>query len=188
MCSGFAFCPQSPNFPLMSRTLIMDANAVDAKLRRMAFEIYEQHHQDTDIILLGVAKRGGFLAKKLHALLKDISDLEVELAFASLDVEVRQGRGGLMQTTFSLPEASLQGKTVLVVDDVLYSGNTLLNVISTLHACQPTIIKTVVLIDRGHRSMPIFSHIVGLELATSLQQHVEVDVNEKTMLVEAFLV
>ena len=84
-----------------------------------------------------------------------------------------------MEVDFSESPAFFAGKSVVVVDDVLYSGNTLLNVIAPLLNFQPSKIQTAILIDRGHRTMPVFSNIVGIELATSIQQHVFVEVNEQ---------
>ena len=163
----------------MSKTEILDAAGVSARLQRMAFEVYEQNFAEKEVILLGIAHRGGFLATQLAKRLKNISPLSVSLAGANLDREERQGKGGLMEVDFSESPAFFAGKSVVVVDDVLYSGNTLLNVIAPLLNFQPSKIQTAILIDRGHRTMPVFSNIVGIELATSIQQHVFVEVNEQ---------
>ena len=171
----------------MSKTQILDAGMVEARLRRMAYEIYEQNFEETELVLLGISVRGGYMAKRLGDLLSDISPLKVTAASAELDREVRQGRAGLMTASFSHDAAFFEGKIVVVVDDVLYSGNTLLNVIAPLLNYNPRKIQTAVLIDRGHRTMPVFSNIVGLELATTLQQHVFVEIDEAANKAEAFL-
>ena len=127
------------------------------------------------------------LAKRLAGFLKEISPITIHAATAELDREVRQGRAGLMRATFSHDADFFEGKIVVVVDDVLYSGNTLLNVIAPLLNANPRKIQTAILIDRGHRTMPVFSNIVGLELATTLQQHVFVEIDEVNDTAEAFL-
>jgi pyrimidine operon attenuation protein/uracil phosphoribosyltransferase len=164
---------------MSDKTPILDAEMVEARLRRMAFEVYEQNFEETEIVVLGISERGGFIAKRIVDTLGEISSLEILYAQAELDKEVRQGRAGLMQASFSEEPSFFEGKVVLVVDDVLYSGNTLLNVIAPLLSFDPKKIQTAVLIDRGHRSMPIFSNIVGTQLATTLQDHVMFEVDEE---------
>ncbi|MEZ4684590.1 MAG: phosphoribosyltransferase family protein [Bacteroidia bacterium] len=138
---------------------------------RMAFEIYEQNFEEETIIVLGISERGGFIAERLVKLLAEISPLQIRYASVEMDQEVRQGRGGLMKASFSETPDFFEGRPVVVVDDVLYSGNTLPNVIAPLLSFNPQKIQTAILIDRGHRSMPIFSNIVGIQLATTLQDH-----------------
>jgi pyrimidine operon attenuation protein/uracil phosphoribosyltransferase len=145
----------------------------------MAYEVYEQNFEEQHIVVLGISERGGYLAERIVALLNEISPLEIQLAGVELDQEVRQGQGGLMEASFSENSTFFEGKAVLVVDDVLYSGNTLLNVIAPLLSFNPQKIQTAVLIDRGHRSMPIFSNIVGIQLATTLHDHVLFEVDPK---------
>ncbi|MFK7970444.1 MAG: phosphoribosyltransferase family protein [Bacteroidia bacterium] len=171
----------------MTKTPILDAAGIEAKLKRMAYEVYEQNFESEEIILLGISERGGYIATRLAAILEVISPLATHLANAEPDLEVRQGKGGLMKMAFSHKASFFAGAVVVVVDDVLYSGNTLLNVISPLLQFNPKKIQTAVLIDRGHRSMPVFSNIVGMELATTLQQHVFVEIDKDSKEAIAFL-
>lgn len=162
---------------MSNKTPILDADMVEARLRRMAYEVYEQNFEEEGIVVLGISERGGFIAKRIVEILGEISPLEIQFATVELDQEVRQGQGGLMEASFSETADFFTGKVVLAVDDVLYSGNTLLNVIAPLLSFNPKKIQTAVLIDRGHRSMPVFSNIVGTQLATTLQDHVVFEVD-----------
>lgn len=154
----------------------------------MAFEVYERNFQESELIIVGVDERGGFIAKFLYELIGQISPLTLTLVTTRLDRKVRQGKSGPIQVEFDQPVAGLKDKNVLVVDDVLYGGNTMMNVIAPLLSAEPTKIEIAVLIDRGHRMMPISPNFVGIELATTLQQFVSVEFNETGDAIEAFLV
>lgn len=164
---------------------ILTRQDVDVRLRRMAYEIYESHYGRSGIVLIGIDERGGFLAEKLLALLQDISPLQIEYLSAHLDRQAGDGLLGIDLGLNSLDE--LQGKEVVVVDDVLYSGATLLNVVSILLQARPNSIQTVVLIDRGHRTLPVAADVIGLQLATTIQQHVTMQILPDQQGAEAFL-
>ena len=119
----------------------------------MAFEIYERNFHEKLVYLIGVDVRGAFLAKQLKKHLEQVSHFEVILATTALDREERQGKRGPMEVEFSIPLTELEDKVVVVVDDVLYSGNTMLHVVSPILGIVPQKIETAVLIDRGHRSI-----------------------------------
>jgi len=171
-----------------NRVIILSQQDVQARLKRIAFEIYENNFQASKIILLGSDIRGSFLADQLRVLLQDISPIEVETQQAMFDQKNRQGRGGSMQVTFSHELHALQGEVVVIIDDVLYSGNTMLHLVAPMLEVRPKKIEVAVLIDRGHRITPISPTYVGLELATTIQQHVMVEIDEVAATVEAFLV
>lgn len=167
---------------------ILDKNDVQARLKRMAFEIYENNFQEESLILLGSDERGSFIAAQLEAHLLNISPIQVSRWHATFDKKDRQGRGGRMQVSFSHELSELRGKNVVVVDDVLYSGNTMLHLVAPLLEVVPNKIEVAVLIDRGHRVVPISPTYVGLELATTIQQLVAVEVNFEEKNIEAYLV
>ncbi|MEZ4688581.1 MAG: phosphoribosyltransferase family protein [Bacteroidia bacterium] len=105
---------------MSNKTRILDAQMVEARLRRMAFEIYEQNFEEETIIVLGISERGGFIAERLVKLLAEISPLQIRYASVEMDQEVRQGRGGLMKASFSETPDFFEGRPVVVVDDVLF--------------------------------------------------------------------
>ena len=166
------------------RLRILDQNEVSARLRRMAYEIYETNYDQDEIMVIGIDHRGGFIAEQLTDLLSELSPIEVNLIDAEVD---RSSEGPSAGVSLAFDPNDLREKPVLVVDDVLYSGATMLNVVSILLQFEPSSIQTAVLIDRGHRKMPISPDYVGMELATTLHQHVSVDINIESGKAEAFL-
>lgn len=132
---------------------VLSSPQVERVLHRIALEIQERHLEGPEIILLPASPRGISLAQRLGALL--------------------QAEGAHPQLLHAVEEA--RGDSILLVDDVLYTGRTLLNCLSKLwHLHTPSQIEVAVLVDRGHRSFPIAADYVGIRLATTLQQYVEV--------------
>ncbi len=166
------------------QTQILDQVAIRARIRRIAYEIYEAHYSEAEIIVIGIDERGGFLADALCRDLREISPLRIIAAGAYVD---RSDAPQSIGIDLSIDIGELRGKSVIVVDDVLYTGFTLLHVVSILLQAFPRSLHTAVLIDRGHRSLPIASDYTGLELATTIQQHVYVEIDGDTGVVEAFL-
>lgn len=164
---------------------ILNSSDVEAKILRMAFEIYELHYGLDSFVMIGIDERGGFLAEKLKSELSRISPLQVELIHARVDRQDGDPLIGIDLETEHLDD--LAGKQVLIVDDVLYSGQTLLNVVSILLQARPASIRTAVLIDRGHRMVPVAADVIGMQLATTIQQHVHVTLDAEKGKAEAFL-
>ncbi len=152
-----------------SRTIILSQPEITAKLKRIAFEIYEQNFGEEEVILIGLEQRGGYLAEKTRTLLSSVAPFSVHIYPSVVDREKTSGMMNMIPLG-GLPD--LSGKPVIVIDDVLYSGRTLLSVVAQLLPLSPKKIQTMVLIDRGHRQMPVSPDYVGMELATTLQQHV----------------
>jgi len=163
---------------------ILDQTSIRARLKRMAYEIYERNFHSPDLIVIGIDERGGFLGGEIVAYLHEISPLSVEYVVANIDKESDPVSYGV---DLSIDIETLKGKRVVVVDDVLYTGRTLLNVVAILLQAAPETIQTAILIDRGHRSLPVSSDIVGFELATTIQQHVSVEIDQDLNRVNAFL-
>lgn len=162
--------------------MILAPSSVGAKLRRMAYEIYEANYGQDSLVLVGVDKRGGFLAKAIGGILEEISPLSIRLLAAPKD---ENGAVGLEGEGL---EFEIGGKPVVVVDDVLYSGHTLFNAVAKILAFQPSRIQSAVLIDRGHRNVPVTHDFVGMLLATSLKQHVSVEILEDESSATAYLI
>lgn len=185
--SGFTYlCLSSElNFMNTDTVRILDQEAVEAKLLRMAYEIFESHYGKDAIVLIGIDERGGFLGARLLSHLQNISNLTITFLQATLD---RQDNDSLIGVDLGIEDLQdLAGKHIVVVDDVLYSGTTLLNVISILLQARPASIQTAVLIDRGHRLVPVAADFTGMQLATTIQQHVQVTLDKGTERAEAFL-
>lgn len=164
---------------------LLDHHQVAARLRRMAFEVYEANYQEQSLIIIGIDERGGHLADLLAKHLKEISPLSISLYHAHLDRQSDPHAIGIDLSIESIE--ALKDQPILVVDDVLYSGYTLLNVVAILLQAAPSSIQTAVLIDRGHRRMPVSSDFVGMILSTTIHQHVKVEIKPESNSAEAFL-
>ncbi|MFN0201939.1 MAG: phosphoribosyltransferase family protein [Bacteroidia bacterium] len=156
-------------------TLILDHAAIQARIKRIAYQVYERNYEEKDLIVLGLGERGYFLAKALVLAMQPLTPLNLHLFSVEVD---RSKTTGSMEIYTELRASEVKDKPVLVIDDVLYSGRTLLSVVAKVLMGEPRTIQTFVLIDRGHRAMPISPDFVGEELATSLQQHVSFEIEE----------
>lgn len=168
-----------------TKVQILNQKGIDSRVRRMAYEIYESHYLESQVYLIGIDQRGGYLAGRLAAILNEISPLTVTLVPAKLDRT--QGPHAIGIELEGIEAEELRECPVVVVDDVLYTGTTLLNVVAILLQFAPGKIRTAVLIDRGHRIMPVSADFVGLELATTIQQHVSFEMEEDESSAGAFL-
>jgi pyrimidine operon attenuation protein/uracil phosphoribosyltransferase len=169
---------------------VLDAEEIRRALTRIAHEILERTHGGGEIILLGIPTRGVPLARRLAALIGEFEGLEVPCG--SLDVtmhrdDLRLHPARALGRT-DLPAAGVDGKTVVLVDDVLYSGRTVRAALDALTDFgRPLTVQLAVLVDRGHRELPIRADYVGKNLPTSQREvvHVllaEVDAQDAVMI------
>ena len=160
---------------MSERTAILDHDSVQRKLRRIAHQLHEENHEEKRITLVGIAPRGFTLAKRLAELLTGISDLQVDLVEMKLDKDAPLEK----PLKLSIDVKELRDRTVVLVDDVLMSGRTLMHTASYLVQVPLKKLTTVVLVDRRHRTYPIRADIVGLTLSTTLQEHISVELGRK---------
>ncbi len=157
------------------RTVVLEHERIQRKLRRMAIELYEQNVGEPGLVLVGVAPRGIKVAERLRRELEQISPLRIELHQLELDKDAPMaGPAKLGNGT-----VDLAGRTVVLVDDVLMSGRTLMYAAAHLIGSPVKRLTTVVLVDRRHRSFPVRADIVGLTLSTTLQEHISVELGRK---------
>jgi pyrimidine operon attenuation protein/uracil phosphoribosyltransferase len=159
---------------------IISAGAIAAMLKRMAYEVFERNFGGERIVVAGIGPRGGYLADHLEAHLRAISPLDVERADLDKVGDGLAWKGGK-------PAVALAGATLLIVDDVLYSGATLVQALGLAASHAPDKIQTAFLIDRGHHRFPVRHDFVGMVIATSLKQYVSVEVDAAHQRVEAFI-
>ena len=160
---------------MSDRTVILDHEQVQRKLRRIAHQLHEEHHLEKGVVLVGIAPRGATLAKRLAALLETIAEFKVELVELSLDKDLPLER----PVKLGVEPKTLRDRTVVLVDDVLMSGRTLMHAASYLVQVPLKRLSTVVLVDRRHRTYPIRADIVGLTLSTTLQERISVELGRK---------
>jgi pyrimidine operon attenuation protein / uracil phosphoribosyltransferase len=149
-----------------NKTLILDHDAILLKLERIACEICEKHTQSQSIVICGMNSRGFFIAGQLAAHIKNIlPSLQIELVQVTAE-------GGM--PAFS-PQTNFTGKSVVVADDVINTGKTLMQVVNSIFNQQPASIETAFLAKREHRNYPVKADYFGISLATTLQEHVYFD-------------
>ena len=137
----------------------------------MAYQIFERHHDEQEIVVAGIADRGYVLAGRIAAELKAAGIPEVRL------IELKLDKPDLLNQKFELHE-DVSNKVVIVVDDVLNSGKTLLYGVRVFLNQKVKRLATLVLVDRSHRRFPVHADYVGMPMATTLAQHVHVVFSE----------
>lgn len=151
--------------------VVLDAAAVAQKLKRMAYEIWENNAHEDALVLYGIAPGGVALMEQLATVLTDISTLSVELRTLTMDkTDVDKPVSGDFDGIF--------GKNILIIDDVANSGRTLLYAMKPLLAQQPRKIEVAVLANRMHKRFPIKPNIIGHEFSTTLQENISVIFND----------
>jgi pyrimidine operon attenuation protein/uracil phosphoribosyltransferase len=161
-------------------TLILNHSAVQRALTRIAHEIAEQNHSSAEIVVIGIQRGGIQLAQRLSALLAGIWNQPVPIG--SMDVSMH--RDDLAQRLSpdihpTIIPFDVTGKTVVLVDDVLFSGRTIRAAMDAINDFgRPKRIQLAVLIDRGHRELPIKADFVGKNVPTALAENIHVNVGE----------
>lgn len=160
--------------------VILSTTALERTLRRMAHEIAERDESAKDLVLVGIQRGGVFLAQRLAVLLKEV--LGQEIPSGSLDVSMHRDDIGTQAAPNVHPTVipfDVTGKTVVLVDDVLFSGRTTRAALDALNDFgRPQRVQLAVLIDRGHRELPIKADFVGKNVPTSLRERVNVQLKE----------
>lgn len=150
-----------------TKTMILEHQSIITKMDRMACEICEKHTESSQLIICGLNSRGFFLASQLsgriNAILPELQTVLVQVTTHNTD------------TPFYSPATDFKGKHVLVVDDVINTGATLMMVLQQVFAASPQSIETAFLAKREHRSFPVKADYVGISLATTLLEHVQFD-------------
>ncbi len=160
---------------------IMDAEAISRALRRIAHEIIERNPQLTHVVLAGIPSRGVEIAQRIAAFIHQIEKISVETGVIDVamhrdDVGTRPELPIVHESRLPLP---LDERTVIVVDDVLYTGRTVRAAMDAINSFgRPARIQLAVLVDRGHRELPIRPDYVGKNLPTSGGENVQVQLQE----------
>jgi len=168
---------------------IMNEVAVQRALQRVAHEIAERHERTQDVLLLGIQTGGIHLANRLARNLEQIWQHSVPVG--ELDVTMHRddhGQSSIPSVHPTTIPCDVNGRTVVLVDDVLFSGRTTRAALDAVTDFgRPRKIQLAVLIDRGHRDLPIKADFVGKNIPTSRAERIEVRLHEQGTLDEVFL-
>ncbi|HET6651859.1 MAG TPA: bifunctional pyr operon transcriptional regulator/uracil phosphoribosyltransferase PyrR [Nocardioides sp.] len=164
-----------------SGSTVMDARDVSRALTRIAHEILERNKGASDLLLLGIPTRGVPLARRIATKIADVEGVDIPVGSVDVtmyrdDLRMRPART-LMPT--EIPTDGIDGKVVVLVDDVLFSGRTIRAALDAMNDLgRPRAVRLAVLVDRGHRELPIRADFVGKNLPTSLVEKVSVHLAE----------
>ena len=169
--------PQAPaTVPATGRT-VLDPRDISRALTRIAHEILERNKGASDLVLLGIPSRGVPLAQRIAAKIAAVEAVDVPVGSLDVtmyrdDLRMRPART-LLRT--DIPSGGLDDKVVVLVDDVLFSGRTIRAALDAINDVgRPQAVRLAVLVDRGHRELPIRADFVGKNLPTSLVESVRV--------------
>ncbi|MEP6617407.1 MAG: phosphoribosyltransferase family protein [Ginsengibacter sp.] len=154
---------------MTTKNSILSAEVAEKKMQRMAYEIAERNAGEASLTLAGIKESGFIIAGKIKRLLSPVFKGTIVLIAIELD---KKNPG---QITVS-PATELDGKVVILIDDVASSGKTLLYALKPLLDFHPKKIQTLVLVERTHKLFPVISDYVGLSVATTLQENIIVEV------------
>lgn len=163
-----------------ARTVLQQADIARA-LTRISHEILESNRGPADLVILGIPTRGVFLAERIGALLAEFSSTEIPVG--AIDVTMFRDDLGRNPTRAPaptlVPSGGIDGKTVVLVDDVLYSGRTIRAALDAIGSIgRPSAVRLAVLIDRGHRELPIRPDFVGKNLPSAQNERINVHLQE----------
>lgn len=163
------------------KNIILDTVQIEQKVKRIAYQIYENNSSEKEIILAGVAKNGYVFANKIGAALKEISSIKITMCEVVIDK-----KNLLLPITTSIPSEDYQQKSLVLIDDVLNSGGTLIYSIKHFLEVPLKRFKTAVLVNRNHKKYPVKADFKGISLSTTLQEHVAVEFSKDSAI--AYLV
>jgi pyrimidine operon attenuation protein/uracil phosphoribosyltransferase len=163
----------------MERKYILSADKALMKLRRMAYEVIERNSSEKQLILAGIKGNGYAIAQMLISILDDISSFKVDLLMVDIDKQ-----NPLVCQLEN--QSDLKDMVVVVIDDVVNSGKTLIYSLMPILKLEPKRIETLTLVERSYKTHPVHVDYVGISLATTLHDHIYVEV-EDGKLVGAYL-
>lgn len=154
-----------------TKNYILTKDVAEKKLQRIAYEIVERNAGEKEILLAGIKENGLVIANKMKQLLEPI--LKENVNVISVSIDKKQPDEVLLY-----PAIYINDKIVILVDDVANSGKTLLYSLKPFLMSYPKKIQTLVLVERTHKAFPVNSDYVGLSVATTLQEHIIVEVKD----------
>jgi pyrimidine operon attenuation protein/uracil phosphoribosyltransferase len=165
----------------MKKTKVLDATAVKRAISRLAHEVLERNKGAENLALVGIRTRGEHLANRLAETIGRVEGKQVAVGYLDITLYRDDLRGRLDQPQLKSTDIlfDLAGKTIVLVDDVLFTGRTVRSALNALMDIgRPASIQLMVLVDRGHRELPIKADFAGKNVPTSLNQEIKVCMTE----------
>lgn len=151
---------------------ILDRKQIQQKIKRLAIEILENNFEEKIIVLAGINNNGSGFASLLEKELKKITEIKIE----SVMIRLNPAAPLSSPITLSVPSSSLKNKAIIVVDDVANTGRTIFYACKPILEIVPKKLEVAVLVDRKHKTFPIQPKYVGLSLATTLKENLELQI------------
>lgn len=152
---------------------ILSHEEIQHKIKRIAYQIYEANVNEEEIIIAGIQGGGLSFAKKLQSVLQQITNANIVLCTVHMNKKNPLNSG----VSTSIPESGYKDRSVVLVDDVLNSGTTLIYGVHHFLKVPMKQLKTAVLVNRNHKKYPVKADFKGISLSTSLQEHIIVEFN-----------
>lgn len=152
---------------------ILDHRQIEQKIKRLAIEILEEHYDETSIILAGINNNGYYFAELIANEFQKMTD-KVELVLTRISLNPADPLSKEIQ--IEMPVESLNNKVIVIVDDVANTGRTIFYAAKPLLSILPKRVEVAVLVDRTHKFFPVKVDYVGLSLATTLMEHIDVKI------------
>jgi pyrimidine operon attenuation protein/uracil phosphoribosyltransferase len=164
----------------LAKNTILNHKTIEHKIKRIAYQIYESNVNEKDLVIAGIESNGYLLAKKIKASLDKISEIKSTLCRVTIDKN-----NPTTPVLTSMNQEDYANKSIVLIDDVLNSGSTLIYGIKHFLDVPLKQFKTAVLVNRNHKKYPVKADFKGISLSTSLYEHVNVNLSKKPY--EAYL-
>lgn len=168
----------------MTLRTVLSSSDIERAVTRISFEILESNHGVEDLVILGIPTRGAILAERIVTSIAKHEPVTEADILGRLDITMYRddlsSRSPKPVSVTKIPSGGLGGKNVVLVDDVLYSGRTVRAALDALNDYgRPEVVRLAVLVDRGHRELPIRADFVGKNLPTAREEKVLVHLSEQ---------
>ncbi|MGD0036853.1 MAG: bifunctional pyr operon transcriptional regulator/uracil phosphoribosyltransferase PyrR [Bacteroidota bacterium] len=163
------------------KTKVLDADGLRRTINRLSHEVVEKNIGVQDVVLVGIRTRGEFLAHRVAKKIAEIENMNVQVGVLDITLYRDDLRGRLDQPELKSTEIlfNIRGKVIVLIDDVLFTGRTIRSALNALMDLgRPSVIQLLVLVDRGHRELPIKADFVGKNVPTAREQEVQVALTE----------
>ncbi len=160
---------------MSNKVKILDNVQIQQKINRLAYQVYENNFSEKELLVVGIEGNGYKVADLLSQKLKSISVLKIKTG----KIKINKDKPWEDEAVIDFSEKDFVNKTIVLVDDVLNSGKTLMYAVKLFLDKPVKKINTVILVDRSHTRFPVKADYVGLTLSTTLQEHIEADFSKK---------